>query len=292
MYTITGVTGHVGGATARELLNRDAPVRAVVRDPAKRAAWEERGARTAIADFHDERSLTEALKGSLGAFVMLPTIATAGDAGHRRLADSIAAAVAESEVPHVVLLSSIAADQAAGTGPIRWLHHLETRLRETGVRLSAIRPCHFQEKVETVLGAVVGEGVYPVFGETADAPTPMIATRDIGEVAAEALLAPPSRSEVVDLDGPAYSEQDVADRLAALLGRPLQVVTIPRDGWVDAMTESGLPVPFAHELAAMYDAEHRGLFRPCGDRRRTGTTPIDRTLRHVIEAATGHASAT
>jgi uncharacterized protein YbjT (DUF2867 family) len=262
------------------------PVRAVVRDTAKHADWERRGAETAMADFGDRTALAEALRGSDGAFVLLPTIPTAGDVEHRRLADSIASAVHDSGVPAVVLLSSIGADMAEGNGPIRWLHHLETRLAETGVLLSAIRSCHFQEKAETVLGAALGAGVYPVFGETADVPTPMIATRDIGEFVAETLLAPPPAGEVIDLEGPEYTERELADRLAVLLGRRLEVVTIPRQGWIDSMLGAGLPAPLAHELAELYDAEQQGLLQPRGDRRHAGTTQIDETLRRIVTAAT------
>lgn len=285
MYTITGVTGHVGRVAAQELLRRNAHVRAVVRDEAKREVWVQHGAETAVADFNDRVSLAQAFGGSLGAFILLPTIPTAGDSEHRQLADSIAGAVSDSGVPHVVLLSSIGAELAAGTGPIRWLHHLENRLRQTDVVLTAVRSWHFQEKVETILGAALEAGIYPVFGETADVPTPMIATRDIGTIVADELLAPPSTSEVIDLEGPEYTEREVASELAATLGKPLQVVTIPQPGWVDAMIEAGLPAPFAHELAALYDAERRGLLHARGDRRRMCTTRIGETLRQVVAAA-------
>ena len=137
-----------------------------------------------------------------------------------------------------------------------------------------------------MLGAAFDAGIYPVFSETADVPTTMIATLDIGKAAAEMLLAPPSTSEVIDLEGPQYTERDVAAQLAVALGKPLQVVTIPRGGWIDAMLDAGLPAPFAHELAALYDAEQRGLFHPSGDRQYTCTTQISETLRHVVEAAT------
>ncbi|MFI0374199.1 NAD(P)H-binding protein [Actinomadura sp. 1N219] len=286
MYTITGVTGHVGAVTAQELLDRGAPVRAVVRDATKGLAWEQRGAQAVVADFGDRAALAEALHGSDGAFIMLPTIPAFGDAEHRRLADSIAGAVGDSGVAHVVMLSSIGAELAEGTGPVRWLHHLENRLRQTGVRLTALRSPHFQEKVETVLEAALGAGIYPVFGENADVPTPMIATRDIGKTAAAALLAPPPTSETVDLVGPEYTERDVAERLAAVLGKPLQVVTIPQAGWIEAMLDAGLPAPLAHELAALYDADQRGLFHPHGDRDHACTTEIDETLRHVVQTAT------
>lgn len=289
MYTITGVTGHVGSAAARELLHRGVPVRAVVRDPAQREEFSRQGAVTAVADLGDRVALSQALHGSDGAFVLLPTSPTGGDAEHRRLADSIAGAVGDSGIRHVVMLSSIGADLSDGTGPIRWLHHLESRLGETGAVLSAIRSWHFQEKVETILPAVLGEGVYPVFGDSADVPTQMIATHDIGRAVAETLLAPPSASQVIDLEGPVYTERDVATRLEAILGRALQVVTIPRPGWVGAMLDAGLPEPFAHELAALYDAEQNDLFHARGDRRYTCTTGIDETLRHVVEAATSRA---
>jgi uncharacterized protein YbjT (DUF2867 family) len=189
------------------------------------------------------------------------------------------------------MLSSIGAELADGTGPIRWLHHLEDGLRQTGAVVSAIRSWHFQEKVETILGAALGAGIYPVFGESADVPTPMIATRDIGKVAAEALLEPPASGETIDLDGHSYTERDVADQLAAALGKPLQVVTIPRAGWVGTMVEAGLPEEFAHELAALYDAGERGIFQAHGDRSVACTTPISKTLRHVVEEATNQTPA-
>ena len=285
MYTITGVTGHVGAATAKELLDRGEEVRAVVRNPGKAEDWEKQGAEVAVADSRDRTALAQALRGSDGVFIMMPTFETAGDAEHRQLGDSIAGAVADSGVPHVVLLSSIGAELPDGTGPIRWLHHLEDGLSRTGAVVSGIRSWHFQEKVEDVLGVALEAGIYPVFGEDPDVPTPMVATRDIGKFAAEALLAPPARSEVIDLHGPEYTEREVADQLAATLGKALEVVALPRAAWEGAMLEAGLPAPFARELAALYAAAEQGVFRSCGDRQVLCTTPIDETLNHVVAAA-------
>lgn len=285
MYAITGVTGHVGSATARELLAAGAQVRAIVRSAEKGRAWSELGADVAVADFTDATALAAAFTGCRGAFVMLPTIPTAGDADHRSMADSIAAAVEHSGVPHVVALSSVGADLPEGNGPIRWLHHLERRLRETGATVTAIRSPHFQEKVETVLGAAIGAGMYPVFGDSADVPTPMAATRDVGAAAARSLISPPRASEVVDLEAPSYTERQVARMLGALLGAELQVVTIPRPGWLDALTGAGVPPQLAEELVGLYDAESRGLLQPRGDRRHRCTTELEDTLRQVVPAA-------
>jgi uncharacterized protein YbjT (DUF2867 family) len=288
MYAITAVTGHVGGATARHLLAAGIAVRVTVRDPAREREWTERGAAVAFADFHDHAALTAALDGCDGAFVMLPTIPTASDADHRRIADSIATAVGDSGVRHVVVLSAVGAELAEGTGPIRWLNHLENQLSSTGAVVSALRPPHFQEKVEEVLAAATGEGVYPVFGDDADVPTPMVATRDVGAAAAELLLSAPETSQVIDLEAPAYTEREVAETLGTVLGRPLEVVTIPRGGWLDALADAGVPHLLATELAELYDAGHRGLLQPRGDRRVRCTTPLVDTLRQVVLAAPGH----
>jgi uncharacterized protein YbjT (DUF2867 family) len=224
----------------------------------------------------------EALAGCTGAFLMLPTIPTFTDADHRRMADSIAAAA--GEVPHVVVLSSVGADLRAGTGPIRWLHHLENGLRDAGVRLTAVRSPHFQEKVEAVLAAATGAGVYPVFGASADVPTPMVATRDVGAVAALSLLTPPPADEIIDLDAPSYTERQVARALGAELGTAIEVVTIPREGWLDALTGAGVPPLLATELVELYDADSRGILRPRGDRRHGCVTELADTLRVVVRS--------
>lgn len=283
MYTITGVTGHVGAVVAKELLDRGRSVRVVLRDPVKRAHWERQEAQSVLMDFTDTQNLAEAFRGSDGVFAMLPVLPSLDEAGHRRLVDSIAEAIEASGVGHVVLLSSIGADLPDGTGPIRWLHDLEQQLAGTDAVVTAIRPCHYQEKVETVLDAVLHDGIYPVFADSADAPEPMIATRDVGKAATEALLAHPSRGESIDLIGPAYTERDVADRLSAILQKPIKLVTIPRDGWANAMVGAGVPEAFARELAALYAAGEDGLLQPRGDRQQRHSTPIEETLHRVIE---------
>lgn len=286
MYVIAGATGHVGSAAARELLANGEKVRVLVRDAAKGEVWSKQGAEVAVVDLSDRVALASALRGSRGFFTLLPTNYAAADfhTDQRRMADSIAGAVQDSGVPHVVMLSAVGADLAEGTGVILWLHYLENRLRETGAVLTAIRSGHFQEKVEAVLGAAREAGIFPNFGESDERPIPMIATRDIGMAVAVALLSPPPSSEVIDLEGPVYTERQVAEKLGAALGQPLQVVNIPRSGWVDAMVEGGLPQPIAEAVAGLYDADERGILQPRGDRRIRGETPIEETLRSLVQA--------
>jgi uncharacterized protein YbjT (DUF2867 family) len=112
----------------------------------------------------------------------------------------------------------------------------------------------------------------------------MVATRDVGHVAADALLARPAASEAIDILGPAYTEREVGGLLARLLGRDVEVATIPREAWTGALTDSGLPQPAAQALAELYAASEDGLLAPRGDRIVPCATPLGTTLTGLLGA--------
>ena len=72
MFVIAGVTGNTGAVVADTLLPAKAPVRVIVRDAAKGAAWQAKGAEVAIADLADVPALTAALRGAQGAYLLVP----------------------------------------------------------------------------------------------------------------------------------------------------------------------------------------------------------------------------
>jgi uncharacterized protein YbjT (DUF2867 family) len=288
MFVIAGVTGHVGSVVAEKLLAKGQKIKVLVRDAGKGAAWSKKGAEVAVGALDDQAFLTGALRGATGLFTLLPPNYQATDffASQKKTADSIAGAVKASGVPHVVMLSSIGADQPEGTGPIKGLHYLENALRASGTKLTAIRAGSFQENVGLSLAPAKAKGIYPSFGP-ADYPLPMIATKDIGALAAESLLAPAAKSEIVDLVGPKYSNRQVAEKLGAALGKTLQVVEIPQPGWVDALKQGGIPQSLAELFAEMYGAFAAGKLVPKGDRLVQGSTGIDEVVPRVVGAA-GH----
>ncbi|WP_139320548.1 hypothetical protein [Saccharomonospora sp. CUA-673] len=156
--------------------------------------------------------------------------------------------------------------------------------------MTSVRSPHFQEKVETTMAASTGAGIHPVFAPSADVDTTMVATRDIGAVVADALTNPAGAagssgaSEIVHLDGPRYTEREVARRLGLRLGRELEVVVLPRKTWEPTFVDAGLPPLLAAELAALHEAEARGLLEPAGDRRHVCTTDLDETLAEITAA--------
>lgn len=288
-YVIAGITGHVGSVAAGELLACGETVRGIVRDESRGAGWRERGAEIAVGSLEDREFLRAALVGAAGFFCLLPPNYAAEDffGSQKRTADEIAGAVTASGVPRVVMLSSMGADLAVGTGPIKGLHYLENALRGTGTKLVAIRASYFQENVANVLPAARQAGIYPNFLPAGDFAIPMVATKDIGRLAASLLREPPERSEVVDLVGPPYSARQVSDALGKALGKALRVVDIPAGGHVDALMQAGLARGLAEVMAEMYGAIGAGLITAKGDRLVSGTTGLEETLSRLVSQAQG-----
>ena len=283
MYVIAGVTGHVGSVVATRLLSMKEKVKVIVRDAAKGKAWSAKGAEVAMGSLQDSAFLTLALKGAKGFFTLLPPDMAPPDiyATQKRGADAIAQAVAAAKVPHVVMLSSVGADLESGTGPIVGLHYLEGALRKTNTKLTAIRASYFQENVGMSLGPAKQSGIVPSFAP-ADAPMPMVATRDIGELAAKCLLAPPAKSEVVDMQGPAYTMRQIAEKIGTALGKKLQVVEIPQAGWHDAMKQAGMPEHVIGPYVDMYTGFGSGAIKPKGDRLVQGATTVDEVIKTLV----------
>jgi uncharacterized protein YbjT (DUF2867 family) len=285
MFVVAGVTGHVGSVAAQALLDKGQKVKVIVRDAAKGAAWSKKGAEVAVGVLEDQAFLGSALRGASGFFTLLPANFTASESiyeGQRRTAASITGAVAASKVGHVVLLSSIGADLAEGNGPIKGLYHLENALRASGTKLTAIRAAYFLENLANNLEPARKMGIFPAFTPSADYPMPTIATKDIGALAADVLLAPPATSEAVDLAGPSYSMRQLAEKLGAALGKTLQVVEIPQAGWVGAMLQAGMPQTLAEAYAEMYGGFASGAIRPKGDRVANGSTTAEEVLKALL----------
>ena len=280
LYAVAGVTGRVGSVVAAELLAHGQRVRGITRDATRGAAWATGDGEAAVGSLDDREFLTRTLDGAAGFFVLLPEDPFAADfhGGRRAMADAVVSAVRERDVPHVVVLSAVAASLAEGNGPAKDLHYLERAVRKTPARVTIIRASWFQENVGAVVPAAREAGIYPNLMAAADVAFPTVATRDVGRLAAALLLAPPPTSEIIDLVGPSYSARDFAAALGAALGKSLQVVDVPAPARVGALVQAGLPESFAEEVAELYRCVEAGRVRPEGDRMIAATTTFD----HVV----------
>jgi NAD(P)H dehydrogenase (quinone) len=287
MIVVAGVSGKTGGAAADALLNAGTPTRVIVRDDAKGASWRTRGADVAVAELTDSDALTAALKGASAAYLLVPPAYGAPDliASQQKMIDSLAQAIRDSGVGHVVFLSSIGAQLSSGNGPIRSLHNAEEALRKTGVPLTILRAPYFVENWLTVLGAVTGRGVLPSFIPLERA-IETAATADIGHAAATLLQQPPpSGVRLVEFAGPApQSPAELAADLGRALGRPVQPIAAPLDQVVPTFTSAGFPESTALLFREMYEGLGNGRITyedPKAPHLRGSIAPIDALKPHL-----------
>lgn len=284
---IAGVSGRTGRVAAETLLGQGHDARVIVRDPKKGEDWAARGASVAVADVGDSEALTSALEDVDAAYLLIPPHMGVEDYGaHQRdVARSLVRAVERSRLPRVVLLSSIAAQHAAGTGPISGLHFLERELLHTQTAATFLRPAYFMENVGLSLGAL-GDGILPSFFP-ADAAYEMVATSDIGERAAALLVeggGAPGEPRIVQLGGPSkVSMSTIAQLLSARLGRPIRVQEAPTSALVPTYTSFGLKQKLAEMYREMTDgmiSGHVGFDASLPVER--GTRTIDSVLGELV----------
>jgi uncharacterized protein YbjT (DUF2867 family) len=283
MYIIAGVTGHVGFAAAEFMLSLGQRIKVIVRDKNQGAKWAKQGAEVAVGNLEDIAFLTGALKGAKGAFLLLPPNFASVEilADQKKLSATMASAVKAAQVPHVVALSSNGADQAEGTGPIKGLYHFENALRASGAKVTAIRAGFFMENIGQAISAAKAAGIYPNLLPSQDIMMPMIATKDIGQLVAECLIAGP-KTEIVDLTGPAYTVKQLSEKVSKALNKQIPIVDIPQSGWLDALINGGVPKQWAEQYVEMYQGMLSGKITPKGDRTVIGKTQIDTVITALV----------
>lgn len=288
MFLVTGLTGQTGAAAAQTLLDAGHAVRALVRTPEKARAWAARGVALVAGDVTSADDLARAMEGVDGAYLLAPPdYAGSGFVARaERIARAVRAAAEAVRLPRLVFLSSEGAHVPEGTGVIASLYAAEQALSGVRTRLTLLRATYFQENFAPVLGLAAAQGVLPTMLVDLDRPQRMVATADIGRVAAELLVAEaaPALVELAGPDDP--TPRAVAAAVAAALGRAVVPVVPPRAAWEGILREAGLGEEGARLLAEMYDGIDAGRVRFSGDVPLTrGRIGIEQTMRGLAPAA-------
>ncbi len=291
MYAITGITGQVGGALAHALLQGGHAVRAVVRDAAKGAAWTALGCEVAIADAADSAALTRAFAGADGVFILLPpNFDPSPDfPGTRAIVAAFDAALRAAAPARVVCLSTIGA-QASEPNLLQQLGHMEQVLGQLPLPVAFLRAAWFMENFAWDLAGAREQGLLHSHLQPLDQPQPMIATADIGRLAADLLHQDWTGNKVVELEGPVrYSPLDVAAAFAAVLDRPVRAEAVARDSWEALFRAQGMLHPLPR--MQMLDGFNAGWIRFEADQEHTskGTTTLRQVLAGLAESTgSGH----
>lgn len=285
MFAVTGITGNVGGAVANSLLAAGRKVRAVVRDERKGEEWKMRGCEIAVADIHDAESLKKAFAGAEGVFAMAPPVfdPKPGFPEARSMAAAMQAALEAAKPGRVVYLSTIGA-QATRENLLTQHTIIEKELKGAGVPITFLRPGWFMENFAWDVAPAREKGVIPSFLHSLDKVFPMVATEDIGRVAAELLEETWTGVRAVELEGPRrVSPNEVAATFSKLLGKPVQMELAPREKWEEMFRAQGITNPLPR--LQMLDGFNEGWidFEVGAAGTRKGRVELEAVLKKLVE---------
>jgi uncharacterized protein YbjT (DUF2867 family) len=247
MYAIMGVTGQIGGIIARTLLAAKQPVRAVVRDAGKGQIWSERGCEVALATIENVASLAAAFRGAKGVFLLVPPNfdPLPGFPEAQGIGETLRSALVEANPGRVVYLSTVGA-QASEPNLLTQHTIIEKTLAGLPMPVTILRPAWFMENSSWDVAPAMQQGVIPGFLQPLDKPVPMVATADIGRVAAGLLQVAWSGYRVIELEGPRrMTPNEIAATFAKLLDRPVRMEAVPRESWEALFKSQGMnnPIP-------------------------------------------------
>jgi uncharacterized protein YbjT (DUF2867 family) len=290
MFLVMGITGKVGGATAKHLLANGRQVRALARNREKAANRANQGVELVDGDWNDSAAIERALKGVEGAFVMLPPV-WAPSPDYQEAKGVIAnyvEALTKAAPPRVVALSSMGANRTSGVGMITALSLLEQGFRGLTSPIAFMRAGGFFENFLYGLQVAHG-GTLPVYYNPTSRKSTMVATNDIGAEVATLLSGPAwSGQRVVEL-GSMVSADDVAAQLGEVMQRDVKAFAVPRAAWPAAFEQFGIPKGQTGPAEEMFDAVNAGWMDLGAEDTEhvAGTT----SAREVFEAAQNAAQA-
>jgi uncharacterized protein YbjT (DUF2867 family) len=278
MYVITGASGNCGHVLAEKLLDAGKKVRAVGRSAERLQRLRARGAELFVCDLTEGTALTKGFEGAEGVFVMLPPSMSSPDYRKEQdsITDSVTAAIEKAEVKHAISLSSFGADKAKGTGPVVGLHNLEKKLNAiSGLNVLHLRAGYFMENTLAQIGIIkaLGAAAGPVRAEVA---LPLIATKDIGAYAAQALIGLHfSGQQTHELLG--HRDLNMAEAASIIgeeIGRPgLSYKQLPNEVLRRALTDTGMSQNVADLILEMAEAINSGQMAAREKRTLENTTP-------------------
>ena len=280
MFFVAGITGKVGGATARYLLERGKQVRGLARDPQKAAEWTAKGVDVRKGDFTDTAAMADALAGVEGAFVMVPpnVAPEPGFPDSMAVINSLKEALGTAAPARVVVLSSVGSEKASGLGLITPAHAMEEALKHLPAAVAFVRAGSFLENFVGGMAGAEGSGVFYTMYTPTDRAVPMIASQDIGRHVAKLLVEGWSgERKIVELGSPVSSDE-LAAAMGEVLGREVTAQAVPRERWSGVLQGFGIPADKTWAYEEMMDGVNSGWidFGVAGTEPVAGTTkPVD-----------------
>jgi NAD(P)H dehydrogenase (quinone) len=286
MYAVTGVTGQVGSAVANSLLDMGQTVRTVVRNPERASDWADKGCELAQANFADRQALTRAFTDVDGVFILIPPMfdPSPGFREVRAIIDTLHAALEAARPPKIVCLSTIGA-QATRPNLLNQLGLVEQGLSALPFPIAFLRAAWFMENSRWDV-ASARAGTMPSFLQPIEKAVPMIATADIGRLAAKLLQEDWTGRRIVELESRhRVTPIEMAAAFTKILGREVRTEIVTRETWHDLFVGQGMKNPTPR--IQMLDGFNEGwiAFERDGTEHVLGETPFETVAAELVRCA-------
>ncbi|MGO1383753.1 MAG: NmrA/HSCARG family protein [Arachnia sp.] len=219
---VLGATGGQGGAVVDALLERDVPVRALVRDQSSTSArhLESRGVALVTGSLSDSDSLSAAMRDVAGAFTLTTPFESGPDAEITQ-GRAIQQAARDAKLPHLVFSSVAGATQDSGVPHFESKAVVEKELSAGDVPFTILGPTYF---FDNALGGEqqIRDGVLEL-PLPADRPLQQLSRADLGRFAATVLMDPERFiGERIELASDDPTPTQMAKALTSALGRTVR----------------------------------------------------------------------
>lgn len=271
---LVGATGNVAGRAAAQLVQAGAQVVVLVRHPEKLPDSLRSQVQVEQGTLEDGTFVARATRAADALLWLTPSTFVAQDfrAYTLGLAENAAQAIRENLIPRVVFVSSHGADRA-DLGHVSFAGEVEKVLAAAARHTVSLRSAGFMENLFSSLEALKNGQLFGVLPP--DKKYSLVATRDLGDVAARWLLDSSwSGHQVQGVHGPAdLSAQDQVEILSHGLGQPIRYQQIPPEALRDHFLQRGASPAVAAGYCAMFKRFAHPDYQPTEKRTAETTTP-------------------
>ncbi|WP_375756940.1 NAD(P)H-binding protein [Corallococcus exercitus] len=271
---LVGATGHVAGRALERVVQAGAQAVALVRHPEKLPESLRSRVHVEQGTLEDGAFVVRATRGADALLWLTPTTFGAQDfrAYTLDLARNAARALQENRIQRVVFVSSHGADRP-GLGQVSFAGEVEKVLEAAAPHTVSLRCAGFMENLFASVDTLKAGQLFTLLPP--DKKYPLVATRDVGDVAARWLLdATWTGHHVRGVHGPQdLSANELADILGRGLGRPMRCQRVPAETLRHDFMMRGMSPSVAEAYAQMFWGFGQQDYRPSEPRTAETTTP-------------------
>jgi uncharacterized protein YbjT (DUF2867 family) len=254
MILVTGATGTVGRALTRALRQRNAAVRALVRDPRRASDLVALGVELFEGDLARPETYRDAFRDVDRAFLLTPVVPHQAE-----MEIAFIDAAIRADVARLVKHSAVGADQGAGAGMMSDHGKVERYLQETAIAHVSVRPTQFMQDLLQWVPAIAQAHalVMPLVDEGVR--VNLVDVADVVDVEATVLLSEAPVNRVLTPTGPdllRYAE--VAERLSRGAGTPIPLRVLAPDAYRREGIAAGYPAKILDAMVNYFSTLRTG----------------------------------